>query len=649
MTEGNGSGISPEEMSRIREEALDFAGIGLYRYRFDGTVVFMDRGALKLLDLEEAFPDPADAAGRQIGDLIVYEGPKGFLRSEIRRLGHVRDLRYPFSTLTGLKRWALHDSYLTTDPDTGEEMIQVIIRDITALRAVEEALEAERERLAVTLRSIGDGVISTDTESRIVLLNREAERLTGWTQEEAVGRRLSEIFRIVNERTRETVPNPVDRVITDGRVVGLANHTILISRDGVERAIADSGAPIFDSRSRIIGVVLVFRDAESERQAEEARLRIDRLESLGILAGGIAHDFNNFLTAILGNLSMARIALERDGIGGRIPEMLREAEDSTVRATSLTDQLLTFAKGGIPVKSVLQLPELIRNCAEFALSGSPVSLELDIAPDLRPVEADPGQLGRVLDNLVINAKQAMPDGGVLLVSADNVAIEAGASDGLRPGDFVRIRVTDEGTGIHPRFLGRVFDPYFTTKQKGSGLGLSTVYSIVTRHDGTVLVDSTPGRGTTFTVLLPAADRPAHGAAAATPTGRLRPSRILVMDDQESVLRTASRMLGTMGHDVTCAEDGEAAVSACRRALDAGTPFDLVILDLTVPGGMGGVETLDALRRFWPGVRAVASSGYSTDAVLADPASYGFAGILRKPYTVEDLARCLRRALEGSAE
>ena len=640
----NGSGISSAEMGRIREEALAFAGIGLYRYRFDGTIVFMDRGALRLLDLEEMFPLPADVTGRQIGELIIYDGPVGMLRSEVRKHGHVRDLRYPFRTLTGKKRWALHDSYLVADPETGEEFIQVIIRDITALRTAEEDLDAERERLAVTLRSIGDGVISTDVDSRIVILNREAERLTGWTQQEAIGQSLTNVFRIINEYTRESVTNPVVKVIAEGHVVGLANHTVLISRDGTERSIADSGAPIFDRESRIVGAVLVFRDVENERLAEEARLRIDKLESLGILAGGIAHDFNNYLTSILGNISLARITLEKDGTPGRVTEMLRDAEESSGRAKGLTDQLLTFAKGGVPVKSVLQLAELIRNCVEFSLSGSPVRVEMNVDDDLWPVEADAGQLGRVLDNLTINAKQAMPGGGTLLVTAKNILLDPINAAQLPPGRYVSVEMTDDGVGIHPKFLNRIFDPYFTTKQKGSGLGLATVFSIVSSHDGAVLVDSTLGKGTSFTVLLPASTASFPQTATSLEDMQDVCGRVLVMDDQQSVLRTATRMLKMMGHTVVCVEDGNKAVAACREALGAGEPFDVVILDLTVPGGMGGVETLNALHQFWPDVRAIASSGYSKDAVMANHSSYGFRGALQKPYTISELARCVTTVL-----
>ncbi len=634
-------------MEEVRSEALDFAGIGLYRYRFDGTVVWMDRGALRLLDLEDTYPDPEDVVGMSIGELIEYEGPRGLLRSEVRRKGRVRDLRYPFRTLTGKKKWVLHDSYLTRDTTTGEELIQVIFKDITDLREAELHLEEERERLRVTLESIGDGVISTDTSGRVELLNGEAERLTGWSSDEALGRPLPEVFRIIDERTRRPVRSPVDRVLEEGRVVGLANHTLLIARDRSERAIADSGAPILDSGGDIIGVVLVFRDVGSERRAEEARQRAEKLESLGVLAGGIAHDFNNYLTSILGNVSLVRMGLEDEGRSGRALEMLRDAESSTIRARGLTEQLLTFARGGSPVKRMVSLPELLWRCAEFALSGSPVALDLEVPEGLLPVEADSTQLGQVVDNLVINAKQAMPDGGVLRISAGNVSLGAANDLGLPPGDYVRIAFADEGIGIDRRHIRRIFDPYFTTKQRGSGLGLATVYSIVRRHDGHIAVESVPGRGTTFVLHLPAGETEEEPLPEPARGERSGGGRVLVMDDQPEVLRVATRMLEKLGYEPHTARSGEEAVEACREAFEAGRPFDALILDLTVPGGMGGVETLARIRERWPDreIPAIASSGYSTDPVMGEHHAYGFSGSMPKPYEMSQLSSTLAEVID----
>ncbi len=640
--------ISPEEMKSLCWEALEFAGIGIYRYRFDGTVIFMDRGALRLLDLEKKFPDPAGVNGKNIGDLIVYEGPAGLLRREVRERGHIRDFRYPFRTLSGKKRWALHDSYLVADPETGEESIQVVVKDITALKKLEEELEAERELLAVTLRSIGDGVISTDIEARVILLNKEAERLTGWKQPEARGKPLAEIFRIINEQTRQPAADPVERVLAEGRLVGLANHTVLIARDGAQHPIADSAAPIYDPDSRVIGVVLVFRDVENERRAEALSQRAEKLESLGVLAGGIAHDFNNYLTGVMGNISLARMVLEEEGAVDKVPALLDAAERSSRRACGLTDQLLTFAKGGAPVKSAVGLAELIARCTEFSLSGSAVRLDLSLPEDLWPLEADPGQLAQVVDNIVINAKQALAEKGTLKVTAENAVLEKANPLRLPEGRYIRLEFCDDGPGIPVRYQERIFDPYFTTKQRGSGLGLATVHSIVGRHGGAIQVESRLGEGARFTIHWPAAPVPAAGEIPSTPPGKrsVRGKRVLVMDDMEDVGIAARTMLESLGYTAGYVENGEAAVRACRKALRTKKPFDAVILDLTVPGGMGGVETLKALREFWPEVRALASSGYSTDPVMADCAKYHFQGFIRKPYTLADLARAVAAVVGG---
>ncbi len=638
--------ITEEEMERIRIEAMDFAGIGLYRYRGDGTVVFMDHGAMQILDIVDRFPSPEAVIGHNIAELINYMGAPGQLRSEIRKQGHIRNYRYLFETLSGKQRWALHDSYIVKTPDSDEEYFQVIIRDITELVKMQEELDAERERLAVTLRSIGDGVISADVQGRVVLLNREAEKLTGWTQAEAMGKPLPEVFQIVNEYSRETVPNPVDKVLGEGAVVGLANHTILISRDGTEQPIADSGAPIFDRQSQIIGVVLVFRNVAHEREIEDARQRADKLESIGILAGGIAHDFNNYLTGIIGNISLARLDLAGTG-NSEIVSLLVDAEKCSQMAKRLTGQLLTFSKGGEPVRERVDLAKLLRLTAGFCLTGSPVELKLELPDDLWPADVDEGQINQLIDNLVINAKQAMPEGGCLTVTADNVQLGQEEVGDCPAGRYVRIRFADTGTGIDPRHRAKVFDPYFTTKQNGSGIGLTSCYSIASRHNGHISVDSVLGKGTIFTVHLPAAESMDDTAPAPAPPESNRPQiRILLMDDKEFVRKICRRQLESLGHDVTCAASGEEAIDAYIQARDEQRPFDLLIFDLTVPGGMGGVRTLAKLKTMDKNVRAIAASGYSNDPVMADPEAYGFIKSLYKPFSLDTLASVLASVLPG---
>lgn len=508
------------------------------------------------------------------------------------------------------------------------------------LEEANSALRESEERLNVTLRSIGDGVITTDTNGVVVLMNRVAEMLTGWTQDEAKGLPLREVFRVVNEKTRAPREDPVARVLASGRAVDLANHAILVSRDGTERVLADSGAPIHDRQGWIVGVVMVFRDVTERSRMEEELQRAQKLDSVGRLAGGIAHDFNNLLTGILGNVVLARIEAPSES---RSAERLREAEKAVRRAADLTHQLLTFSKGGAPVRKVARLRELICDSAGFSLRGSNVRCEFAIPEDLWPVEVDEGQMSQVIGNLVVNADQAMPDGGVIRVSARNLPPGGTLPGQLPDGRYVEVSVEDHGIGIPEEHLSRIFEPYFTTKEKGSGLGLATCYSIVRKHDGQITVTSLMGEGSTFRVYLPASAKdalprvveedfvPGHG-------------RILLMDDEEEIRGVCSQMLAHLGYDVDTARDGAEVLQMYIAARTSGRPFDVVILDLTVPGGTGGREAFRKLRELDPNVRAIVSSGYSNDPIMADFRAHGFRGVMLKPYDLRLLSRVVHEVL-----
>jgi two-component system cell cycle sensor histidine kinase/response regulator CckA len=386
---------------------------------------------------------------------------------------------------------------------------------------------------------------------------------------------------------------------------------------------------------------------ERETRLQGELARAGKLESLGLLAGGIAHDFNNLLTVLMGNISLIR---GDSGLTPESAESLEQAEKAAGRARDLTQQLLTFAKGGAPIRAAVSLPEIVREVAEFAIRGSKVRCEFDLPGSLWPANVDKGQIGQVVQNIVINAIQAMPEGGVVDIALSNRKVGTELSGVLAPGRYVRLDIADHGPGISAGDLGRIFDPYFTTKKHGSGLGLATVHSIVKKHAGHITAESRIGLGTTFCIWLPAAEsavpfRPevAPAGLRGAPTGQ---ARVLVMDDEVFIRNLASSILRRYGHHVTAVEDGVAAVQEYARARAAGEGYDLVILDLTIPGGMGGREAMEELQRIDPAVRAIVSSGYSNDLVLANYQSHGFRGMISKPYDVADFAHAVENVLKG---
>ncbi len=382
-------------------------------------------------------------------------------------------------------------------------------------------------------------------------------------------------------------------------------------------------------------------DISARKKMEEEAVNIEKLESIGLLAGGIAHDFNNILTAILGNISLARNDLQT---GHKAFDRLRDAEKACVRAQGLTQQLLTFSKGGSPIKKIGDISKILTECCVFSLRGSNVSCEFAVADDLWPVEIDEGQISQVISNLVINADHAMPRGGVVDVEAGNVVLSRAEGIPLPDGGYVKISVKDYGSGMPKEYLQRIFDPYFTTKHKGSGLGLATSYSIVKNHGGLITVESELGSGAVFHVYLPASEqgkKPPEIFEEKPLTGK---GKILFMDDEDLIRDLAHEILSLLGYEVILARDGEEAIVSYKEALESSTPFDAVIMDLTVPGGMGGYEAMTILRKIDPNVRAIVSSGYSTDPIMADYKKYGFKGIVPKPYTVKDLGEILHKVI-----
>jgi two-component system, cell cycle sensor histidine kinase and response regulator CckA len=494
-----------------------------------------------------------------------------------------------------------------------------------------------------TLRSIGDGVIATDTEGRVVFANRVAELMTGWSEAEARGRPLSEVLSLIDQKSREPAIDPVARVLEEGGITSLPESVSLVRRDGSERAISDSCAPVLDAEGVVAGVVVVFRDVTEKERLEADLLNEQKLDSIGILAGGIAHDFNNLLTAIAGNITLSKMMAP--ATQEELMDCLTEAEAACLRATELTHQLLTFAKGGGPIKRITSLAALLRETAPFALAGSNVRCEFSIPDDLWPVEVDPTQIAQVINNLVINAKQAMPNGGTIAVQARNSIVWPEHAPPTETGAYVQVSIRDQGVGIPADHLPKIFVPYFTTKKTGTGLGLATSYSIVRNHHGYITVDSEVGVGTVFHVYLPASE--ASVEERVRPEPPVGKGRVLLMDDEDMVRKVTSQMLRQLGYSVDGATDGVEVIELYRKAKEVGQPYDLVIMDLTIPGGMGGRECIDKLRAIDPDAKAIVTSGYSDDPVMAEHERFGFSGVISKPWKIEALSETLRNVMSGS--
>jgi two-component system cell cycle sensor histidine kinase/response regulator CckA len=365
------------------------------------------------------------------------------------------------------------------------------------------------------------------------------------------------------------------------------------------------------------------------------------MEAVGTLAGGLAHDFNNILTAILGNIGLAML---EDKIAPRVQDRLAQAEEACLRAQALSQQLLTFAKGGEPVTKLFSVAELLPESTTFTCVGSPVKCETTFPENLWWLEADPGQIGQVFQNLTINAIQAMPAGGTIKVWAENLTLGTDSDLPLSAGRYIKISVRDQGIGIPAGHLPRIFNPYFTTKQKGSGLGLASAYAIIKKHHGHIAAESKPGVGTTFSIYLPAVDQQVMPQPEEDKTLLVGIGKILVMDDEEMVQEVLGRMLARLGYEAEFAGDGVEAVEMFIEAQKSGEAFAGVILDLTVPGGLGGRETMTRLQKVDPQVKAVVSSGYSDDPIMADFQKYGFTGVIAKPYKILELGKVLNEAL-----
>ncbi len=495
------------------------------------------------------------------------------------------------------------------------------------------SLHASEKKFRTLFDSTHDAIMIYDLDGRLIEVNDVACKRLGYSREELLAMEPGEF---IASRYAAKLPQRIARVKERNQSIFETAH---ITKDGHSIPIELSCSYIeYGDSEAILGVA---RDISERKKMEEERLRAQKLESVGVLAGGIAHDFNNLLTGILGNLSLAQLYLPPES---KVKEKLAETEKAAIRAQGLTQQLLTFSKGGTPVKETASLLEIIKDSTEFASRGSKSACEYDLAEDLWLVEADKGQISQVFQNLVINASHAMPEGGTIFVSASNTTLKKNALPPLAAGDYVQVTVQDQGSGIAREHLEKIFDPYFSTKENGSGLGLAVVYSIIKNHNGHITLESDPTEGTVFQIYLPVTDKSIAPEDKAPPVLTKGEGKILLMDDEDVVRRVAIEILTSLGYEAHTAHDGAEALKLYQQAFDDGCPFDLVVMDLTIPAGMGGKETVAKLLKQYPNAKAIVASGYANDPIMANFQEYGFKGVAPKPFCLKDFSSLIHRVL-----
>lgn len=511
-----------------------------------------------------------------------------------------------------------------------------VFRDLTHQQNRDAALVESEERYRDLFENATDLIQLVAPDGMLLYANQAWQNTFGYTSED-IDNGLS-IFDLIDQDCQDHCMETFSKVVTSPEVNYI--DTVFTGKDGQKVIIQGNGKCKFVD-GKPLQIQCIFRDVTKQKKMEEELLKNQKIESLGILAGGIAHDFNNMLTGILGNISLAKLHVDKDS---KIFKYLSNTEKVSERAKGLTQQLLTFSKGGAPVKTMTSITDLVKDSVSFILRGSNVSHEFDFTSEPHVVDVDEGQLSQVVQNLVVNANQAMPDGGKLVVSCANIHLDTSDRLPLPDGQYVHLTFTDQGCGIPQANMDKIFDPYFSSKETGNGLGLAVSYSIMKNHDGLIRVQSKLGKGSQFTLYLPIIHQQGVVAKKAETDDVKISGKILVMDDEPFVRETAREMLEYFGCKVVVSTNGYEAISLYEAARDKGEAFNAVVLDLTIPGSMGGLETLEELKDLHPEVKALVSSGYANDPAMAHYLDYGFVGVIPKPFNIQELQKTLSQVL-----
>jgi PAS domain S-box-containing protein len=522
--------------------------------------------------------------------------------------------------------------------------IYAAARDITELRNKERekenlivALQKSEERYRTLFENATDIIQIVGPDGKLLDVNSSWSKAFGYSLEEA---RILNVFDLIDPDCQEECVINFNRALTEGTTGTV--ETTFKGKSG-QKIILEGSANCIFIEGKPSYVHCIFRDITDKRRMENELIKMHKLESLGLLAGGIAHDFNNIFTALTGNLSLARMHVES---GSKVHKRIKEAEKASFRARGLTQQLLTFSRGGDPIKQLTSITDLIRESSQFVLSGSNIKCEYDLPTNLWLVSVDEGQISQVLNNLIINADQAMPDGGTVTIHAENVHISSKGTHPLKGGDYVAVSVEDQGIGISEKHLTKVFDPYFSTKHEGHGLGLATAFSIIKKHGGLLEVESEIGKGAVFRFYLPASSKKESQHPCDLDEIHKGTGLVLLMDDEEEIREIGKAMIQHLGYQVKTASDGKESLEIYTKAMLDNNPFDVVIMDLIVPGGMGGKEAIEKMLEIDPSVKVIVSSGYANDPILSDYKKYGLSGIVTKPYKIEEVSKVLKNVMKS---